>query len=315
MADIPNFEKLELSLFGKVPARGDFIRVQVRGLLPTAFDRWLVSALAELGPEDFEGFQEPINFMYGADPSQGMLLGTMRPSRDKAGRSFPIAAFCEIPRALLSTPWGALVLAFEPALSTAAEFLRSRADQADPDQLAVGAASIILPDREALRAAVERSRAHLASNSALDWLFSSCGSGDAPALAYALSTFRTACQNAGAGASTAAITVDTPAADSTALAWWLDCAQRWTTWSENCVNALWRPGLKPALIALGGLPVRSLKLLLDANRDDPNLWPLVTSSEKASSRAFSNLSLAIRSQLESREGALTDLLAKWSTEI
>ncbi len=74
-------------VFGKVPDRGDFVRAGRQGVLVDELDEWLQRGLLALrGP--IEG--SPTVAFVLARPA-GTLLGAFHPSRDRAGRAFPLA--------------------------------------------------------------------------------------------------------------------------------------------------------------------------------------------------------------------------------
>ncbi|ETX30228.1 type VI secretion system-associated protein TagF, partial [Roseivivax isoporae] len=76
--------------FGKLPAAGDFV---ARGLPPGArapLDRWLTQMLGEAAarPAAWPG----AGLLAVMRAGQGTLLVAALPSRDAAGRAFPLAA-------------------------------------------------------------------------------------------------------------------------------------------------------------------------------------------------------------------------------
>jgi type VI secretion system protein ImpM len=85
-------------IFGKVPQRGDFVRAGALGPLVDELDEWLQRAVMALRGRP--AGEEPVAFVMGR-PS-GILLGALRPSRDKSGRVFPLAAGGFLPGALLT---------------------------------------------------------------------------------------------------------------------------------------------------------------------------------------------------------------------
>lgn len=89
---------LSLGLFGKAPYADDFIRVGAAEAVFSSFDAWLVSAVErahragadwqaafESGAAQAFVFRQP-----GAERSAPLLAGAMAPSRDRAGRRFPL---------------------------------------------------------------------------------------------------------------------------------------------------------------------------------------------------------------------------------
>jgi len=75
-------------IFGKVPARGDFVRAGRIGPLVDDLDGWLQRALLALrAPAPAGG---PIAFVFGRPG--GTLAGAFVPSHDRSGRAFPLVA-------------------------------------------------------------------------------------------------------------------------------------------------------------------------------------------------------------------------------
>ncbi|MEM9691823.1 MAG: type VI secretion system-associated protein TagF [Myxococcota bacterium] len=89
-----------LSCYGKLPATGDFIRLNAAGEENTTFDQWMGASLhhaKESLKENFDGCYGPAlgGFIYrgrdsgGDEPERGML-GVWASSRDSAGRRYPM---------------------------------------------------------------------------------------------------------------------------------------------------------------------------------------------------------------------------------
>jgi len=86
-----------VGLFGKLPARGDFVRGGLPGSFVTPWDAWLQAALAasqaRLGGDWLPAWLEAPVWRFGL--SAGLcgpepVLGTMLPSVDRVGRYFPL---------------------------------------------------------------------------------------------------------------------------------------------------------------------------------------------------------------------------------
>jgi type VI secretion system protein ImpM len=88
-----------VTLLGKTPARADFIRINHGSASAIAFDEWLQRNLEEL----VLGGQRtapPSRFLFAPSGGGEALFGLVAPSRDKAGRSFPVALFVALPAGL-----------------------------------------------------------------------------------------------------------------------------------------------------------------------------------------------------------------------
>ncbi len=91
------FRPISTGLFGKLPARGDFVRVGLPEDFVAAWDGWcrsmLAAARAALGEAWLEAWmQAPIwRFLLPAGACGGQaVLGVWLPSVDKVGRQFPL---------------------------------------------------------------------------------------------------------------------------------------------------------------------------------------------------------------------------------
>ncbi|WP_260986119.1 type VI secretion system-associated protein TagF [Bordetella genomosp. 13] len=90
--------------YGKMPAAGDFVHRRLpRGLIAW-WDKWLQYGLAALRNSIDDGAERayltaPIwNFAIPAGPGAGaVLLGSIAPSRDRVGRSYPLCAMYALP--------------------------------------------------------------------------------------------------------------------------------------------------------------------------------------------------------------------------
>lgn len=82
-----------ISLFGKVPARADFVRINHGFPASLELDTWLQQNLEELVLAGNRFIGPPLQFLFAADNVPQVLIGVLAPSKDKAGRSFPVTIF------------------------------------------------------------------------------------------------------------------------------------------------------------------------------------------------------------------------------
>jgi len=90
-------QTVETGLFGKLPARGDFIRIGLPGRFVMPWDAWLQGVIAaseaRLGSGWLPAYLEsPVwRFMLPAGMcGPGTVLGVMMPSVDRVGRYYPL---------------------------------------------------------------------------------------------------------------------------------------------------------------------------------------------------------------------------------
>jgi type VI secretion system protein ImpM len=117
--------------FGKLPATGDFIRLNAATEELTAFDRWLGSSIAQarqaLGPAFEPAYQAAVGlFVFHGDPkgdeppSRG-LVGAWAASGDNAGRLYPMVVFASYDYGELVETGAALPIALWTMLTSAYE--------------------------------------------------------------------------------------------------------------------------------------------------------------------------------------------------
>ena len=85
-----------IACFGKVPTHGDFLRVRSDGDLARAFDEWMQQGLYAMKTRAGDRFQStydsgrPFGFCFQNADAERMLVGVLRPSRDRVGRRYPL---------------------------------------------------------------------------------------------------------------------------------------------------------------------------------------------------------------------------------
>lgn len=85
--------------FGKLPCQPDFVRHNARQREVMVLDQWVQQAVAMLtrrmagGGEDLWKLVPAVNFITIGGDDERTLFGTMVPSRDRSGRSYPFVTF------------------------------------------------------------------------------------------------------------------------------------------------------------------------------------------------------------------------------
>lgn len=108
----PCATELRLGIFGKHPARGDFIETGLGPVLLAGLEQWLDATLttcrAALGPvweQAWDGAApRAVCFWMGEALAGEVVVGAMRPSRDKVGRRYPLLVLTAGPAALAPPP-------------------------------------------------------------------------------------------------------------------------------------------------------------------------------------------------------------------
>ncbi|MCR9166378.1 MAG: type VI secretion system-associated protein TagF [Nannocystaceae bacterium] len=128
-----------IGVFGKIPSYPEFVRIGSAGPTDRAFEKWLQMANDQLARADVKLSSTPIGFAFRDEKADSLLIGVLVGSRDKVGRTFPLAVYCEY-GVVSSTVLSLLAEAFRPALT----------------QLSMLAMTALETDREGLKSASER---------------------------------------------------------------------------------------------------------------------------------------------------------------
>src|SRR5574343_269526 len=91
-----------VTFFGKIPARGDFVKGSGQHQLISVLDRWVSQAMESLSidprwKEAYDG-AAPIDFVFSAAMSRLAVVGHLRPSLDCSGRRFPFVIAASVAR-------------------------------------------------------------------------------------------------------------------------------------------------------------------------------------------------------------------------
>lgn len=152
------------TLFGKLPAALDYVRINHDSAAAVAFDGWLQSALQFLASRDASWPNQRLRFVYRGVAGAQPLVGIVAPSRDRAGRRFPVALFAAAP-ALPRVNDSVLALASERFLADAARTLDQLAGASVADATAA-LEELACLDAEEVEAAVAPAEALLAEPAA-----------------------------------------------------------------------------------------------------------------------------------------------------
>ncbi len=88
--------------FGKIPARGDFVKGAGQHQLIQVLDRWVSQAMEQLSENPrwkiAYDTASPVDFIFAGARSKLSVVGHLRPSSDSSGRRFPLIAAATIER-------------------------------------------------------------------------------------------------------------------------------------------------------------------------------------------------------------------------
>jgi type VI secretion system protein ImpM len=294
-----------VGLYGKVGSQPDFLRAGAGAFCQSGLDRWLQEGVEALRTERTQLPEEPTAFLLAPGGSPA-FVGVLAPSRDSAGRSFPLALFAELP-----------VAAAHEGLPSLPE--RCASFLADASGLVARAADLDGADlsrrTQALEARLsDTPEPHAWKNEPVRTL-AAMFDGALPAAAFALNTLATACDRATAGTdpATATLTVDAPVGGSATAALWLEIARRRLGAAQAVPSLLWTKGPEARLLLTLGPPSpMALAFLANPRHRSSRLWPLRTTVASAMDQAWAALSPRQRSVLEAPDAALGDLSAEFT---
>jgi type VI secretion system ImpM family protein len=305
----------EPALFGKLPSRGDFVRVGPLDDAARFIESWLTVAV-----EQSRGELLPAAVRFLATHGQDVLLGCWVPSRDEIGRRFPLAYFGRVPRDVAELGWSLLLGLHETFLGEV-EALLARAcaeSGALPLETALAElASLARPHPSELVRVLSDARARLAAESVAGFeqrVFGALaartparghpvGSEErAEAMPYALLTLSEAARR-----SSADPTLDVPAPSAFDLFVWLELASCFSGSEPRFPSLTWCPQQARALIAAGAPSWLTMAFLVDPRHPSNSRWPVWT-ERAAGAQAIEQLSPAVRDVLAA-QGSLAELAA------
>jgi type VI secretion system ImpM family protein len=281
---VPGFD---VSLFGKLPARPDFVRVNYGGRAAAELDQWLVQNVEQLhlGKVPLPG---PLRFAFCSPRTQHVMFGALAPSRDEAGREFPVTVFDSVPLAAVLGRLPLQLLAHEAFFNGAEAVIR------EAQTLAAGAP--IEPSLSGLHApAVAAAAAHesdyqrtLVGASAPKFLERAFGPIDSGMCFYGCFAFLTAAAPVRDEAPEKLGTVlECPVGSELDRMAWITLAGRvLSRWRSAVPSCFWIERPSPRLlIALGPPPSDILRALADSAYKSSRIWPLTTDRPQAVERA------------------------------
>ncbi|MBS1157438.1 MAG: type secretion-associated protein [Proteobacteria bacterium] len=117
------------TIFGKLPGRTDFLRINASHPVAQEFDNLLAHGLdsASAAPTWGEHYDRcgPTDFFYSSRDGRHAFIGVMHPSRDSAGRRYPLVAGVIVPGESISDCLPVLPIAYELFFSGLREQLAS----------------------------------------------------------------------------------------------------------------------------------------------------------------------------------------------
>lgn len=123
-----------IALFGKLPHRPDYLRVNASHPACVELDDLLERAMARIGqtPEGTEGFDraDPLDLLFLTHDRRWAFLGSLMPSQDLSGRRYPLVGGLLVPGSALQPHVSLMPIAVEVFLSQLRQHLREAVAEA-----------------------------------------------------------------------------------------------------------------------------------------------------------------------------------------
>lgn len=265
------------SLFGKLPTVLDYVRVHHDSPAAIALDEWLSRALQDLTVAGQTFSSTRFRFLFAPQGSPHALLGVLGPSKDRAGRKFPLSVFTRLPvpaiaRSFASAPRAA------SAFFDAADALLDAAPSLSKEDAAEQLTQLPTPSAQALSQDGEGLRSQLAGRSFAAFsesLFAGQPSAAEAGLARAVATLAQVRMAPGERVNV----LDCPVNDEQDVLAWLSLAQSVLNWSNHVPSLFWSTRSEPGrlLITLGAPPAALPLWLADRKKKSERLITLAGS--------------------------------------
>lgn len=293
-------------LFGKIPAQGDFVRLNASTPAALAFDVFLQESLESLRRSNTELVPEPVRFAFFDQKSKSGIYGVFAPSRDAVGRSYPLSVFAPLRVDLGLAPVPVAGRAF---FDEAGELLALGETLSSTD-LCARAKLLQTPDGAGDGVGRDRARRTLHDTGAA-WLWTVLfPEGPAAGMAYALRTLKTACDAVrGTPPSIPGVVLDCPAPNFQSALLWLALCDARLGWRGAAPSFFWSAsGGGRMLIALGAPPAALLSFLARPDSSSNKLWPLRTGVATAREAALRDLDQSMQKVATADDGSLLDVV-------
>ncbi len=286
-------------LFGKIPARADFVRENLSDVVAYALAQWIERGMENLAASGLPFPGVLLRFVFTASDAANAAVGVMGPSRDQVGRKFPVALFHVLPVSAVAQNLSAIPATYERFLAEASALVREIPALGHEEALQ-RLRALRPPDADETEMGRRLSRRALAEEGAAGFAQRLFGDPTEGRQYYAFNTFQIAALRASASAGQGSPTVlDCPVALDLDLLAWLDLAQRLLGWGDRAPSVVWAAEPEPRLlIALGPAPGQILTYFADPSHSSTKLWPLTTTSVDAIRQAASVFEAAMGSAMD-----------------
>lgn len=266
----------QIGCFGKLPATGDFIRLNAGGDELASFDRWLGNSIDHarntMGTTFEQAYPYGVGlFIYrgegkGDEPPQRGMVGAWCASGDNAGRLYPMAVYASYDYSQLVSTGAALPIALWPLLTACYE-LATNGRMMPVEVFLERVSHIAVPSLDDPETASAGYRAWL-STQPMKALWDTSFGGDLVKY-WVVSTILASVEPfRGQDLPKTGLCLRLPigAGDAYAAAVWMDITLRLAKWQKTVLNAFWSPQ-KAVVLHLGSPHVATFRELIAPTSD------------------------------------------------
>lgn len=258
--------------FGKIPSKGDFVRVGHSDVTSRAFESWLDDACTRVREAGLALPDASVRFVLRPAGSAEVCGGVLRPSSDAVGRQFPLSLFHMIAWSSAQPRWSGLPVLIDRFIESADEVLRESA-LVGLDALRAGAAALWTPGADDLAATDQVCQRVLAVTPWRELAERLFPPPVVDRAAYAFRTALLACQRRD-------LAIACPIETDVDLFFWLELFRRCAR--DDAFGFVWVEEPAPRLIVSLGQPTTSMLLAIaDPARESDQIWPLTTTRAAA----------------------------------
>jgi len=277
-----------VSCFGKLPATGDFIRLNASGAENSAFDHWLGGSInlakQTLGEQFSQVFQPTLGlFIYRGDDGDGSeepergMIGVWAASGDSAGRKYPMVVSTSYDYEQMLAVGPALPIAVWPFLTEAYDLVANgrglsvdaflaRVQQIQP---------LAIEQAEVARSQYDSWLGQQTMNALWDTAF---GQGaHRHAILHSVNASVEIFVGQERPQTSLAIRFPIGAGDAYAVSVWMDMTARLAKWNRTVLNAFWTPQ-QEVLVHLGPPHVATFRELIASTGDAEHVTDLLRPS-------------------------------------
>ncbi|MGH1346941.1 MAG: type VI secretion system-associated protein TagF [Nannocystales bacterium] len=282
-----------IGVFGKIPSYPEFIRIGSSGATDRSFERWLQMANDQLARAAVKLSSTPLGFCYRDEDAHSLLIGVIVGSRDKVGRNFPLAVYCEY-GVVETTAVSLLAEAFRPAL-TQLSMLAMTALETSRDSLKSAVARVQKPGGSTIkegRATSAEALRTVGVEQVLSRIFV-----DPAERAYGINVLQRACEQSrrdGPGRPTA---IDATVTSDVELSFWTAAVEARLPKSQGPVSAFWDVASQRVLVIPGAPDSKLLVSMAAPHSQNQKIWRTETSSESSRKSAWEKLDEPVRNAL------------------